>query len=97
MKAYVNATLATTGTATTPVNLRPANSNTSVSVCYVNGQFTTSANGTLVSALGCPADYYVTLDNSLLLIIDPGQNLLITATAIAMTTTLNADISFYEL
>lgn len=97
MKAYLNPTISTVGAATVPNNLRPANTNASVSTCYVNGNFTVSANGTLYSALGCPADYYVTLDNNILIILDPGQSLLITATALTEDTVLNSEISWYEL
>lgn len=44
---YINPTVLTTSTATTPVSCRPANSNTSISNCYLSGQFTVSSNGTL--------------------------------------------------
>lgn len=97
VKVYVNCTVSTTSTATTPVNLRPASANTSSAEVYENGQFTTSANGTSITSLGCPADYYITLDSTLLIILDPGQNLLITSTATTANTLFNADISWYEL
>jgi hypothetical protein len=97
VKTYVNATVSTTGTAKTPVNLRPANGNTSVSLCYANGQFTTSANGTLISSIGCPTGYNSIFDSSLFLIIDPGQNMLITTTALVSTTLFDADICWFEL
>lgn len=97
IKIYVSPTVSTTGTASTPVNLRPANTNVSISKAYQNGQFSLSSNGTLVSALGVGGSDFVVQDNQILIIIDPGQSLLITATALVQTTNLNADISWYEL
>jgi hypothetical protein len=97
IKTYVNPTITGTSTATTPVNLRPASANTSLSKCYGNGQFTSSANGTLISSIGCAADDYVVMDNKLLVILDPGQSMLLTATALVESTNVNADISWYEL
>jgi hypothetical protein len=97
VKTYVTSTVSTTGTASTPVNLRPANANTSVSACYTNGQFSLGSNGTVISAVGVSSDYFITQDNSLMVIIDPGQTLLITATALVETTSFNADVSWFEL
>lgn len=97
IKTYINPTVNSTSTAYVPNNLRPASPNTSISATYAAGQFSTSANGTLISAIGCAADDYVVQDNQLLVILDPGQSLLITATALADTTSLDADISWYEI
>jgi hypothetical protein len=97
VKAYFNPTVSTTGTAATPVNLRPASTTTSSVNSYANGQFTTSANGTAADGIGIPADYYVTVDNSLLFIIDPGTTLLFTVTALVSTTVFNGNFSWYEL
>ncbi len=97
IKSYINATVATTGTAATPVNLRTGSPFTSSSVSYVNGQFTVSANGTLLSAIGSPATYFVTIDNNLLVVLDPGKNLLVTGAATTSTTVVNADASWYEI
>ncbi len=97
IKLYVNAIISSTTTALVPVNQRPANSNTSISACYNSSNFTVSSNGTLASALAIAAYYYVTTDGNILFFIDPGQNILITATALVSTTLVNADVSWYEL
>jgi hypothetical protein len=97
VNTYFNPTVLTTGTAFTPINLRPASTNASVAKCYQEGQVTVSANGTKISSIGVGSDDFVVQDNQLLIILDPGQSLLITATAAAENTSLSADISFYDL
>ncbi len=68
------------GTPTTPVNLRLASGNTSVSQCFLNPLPT--ANGTYLDVLGSAVN--VPASSSAPFIIDPGQVLLITAqTAVA--------------
>lgn len=96
IKTYYGPTISTTSTAATPVNLRSGSLNTSVSLCYLNGQFTVSANGTLISNLGCDGVDHPSEDSQLL-VLDPGKNLLITATAVSATTSLIAGVSWYEL
>lgn len=98
IKTYFASVVSSIATATVPINLRPANSNASIAQLYPNGQFSVSSNGTLISAVGCAADDYVIQDNLLLIILDPGQSVLLTLTAISNTSTLvNADVSWYEL
>jgi hypothetical protein len=97
VKTYIASSISTTGIANIPVNLRPANPTMSASACYANGQFSLNSNGTLVSAVGCSSDYFITEDNSLMFIIDPGQTLLITATALIADTIFNADVSWFEI
>lgn len=94
-KYYLNPTISAVGSGiATPVNLRTACSTVSVSLCYTAP--TISANGTLLSALGAPAGLATVADSSVLIILDPGQNLLVTATA-AGAAVINSDNSFYEI
>lgn len=93
-KFYANPTVTNAGTPVTPVNLRIANSNTS-SATVSHGQ-TTSANGTLILTLEATVDYYVTTDSDLLIILDPGNSLMSTATA-AGATVVNLNVAWYEL
>ena len=97
MRTYAAPTITGSTTANTPVNLRPANANTSIAKVYPNGQFTVSANGTLMSALGLNGTNMPVLDNSLLFVVDPGQSLLITLQAASSTTTVLNDLSWFEL
>jgi hypothetical protein len=97
MRVYNNAVPATLGTQATPINLRAANSNTSVANCYLNGQFTLTSDGTITSTLGVPTGNYVIVDNTLLIILDPGQNLCVISTADTSSTLTESDISWYEL
>ena len=94
---YLNPTVTSVGTLFTPVNLRPASTNTSIANCYVNGQFTVSANGTLTGQVGCPSNFYVTLESSLMFIIDPGTSVLLTGKALTANTNLYTQSSWYEL
>jgi hypothetical protein len=75
LRYYFNPTIVTTGTPTTPVNLRSASSTVSSTLCYLTP--TTSANGTFFSTVGTEVTIEVT--NNVLVILDPGQSLLITA------------------
>ena len=97
VRTYAAPTITGSTTANTPVNLRPANANTSIAKIYPNGQFTVSANGTLMSALGLNGTNMPVLDNSLLFVVDPGQSLLITLQAASSTTTVLNDLSWFEL
>jgi hypothetical protein len=97
INSYIAPVTTSVSTATVPSNLRPASPNTSISKVYQNGQFSLSSNGTLISSIGCASNNYVVQDNQLLVILDPGQKLLITATAITGGTNISADVSWYEL
>lgn len=94
IKFYIASTITSAGTPATPVNLRPASSNTSVSVCTTSP--TVTDNGTLIDTLESPVDYYISEDAYRLIILDPGQSLLITCTA-ASATTININLGWYEL
>ena len=75
LRYYFNPTISATGDATTVVNLRPASTNTSVSLCYLSP--TVSANGTFFSTVG--TEVTIEVASLTLFILDPGQSLLITA------------------
>lgn len=81
------------GTAATPNNLRPANGNTSISSSYVNPVPT--SNGTLVGLQATVAS--VESYARVLLILDPGQTLLITAKTAATGVTCYQETVWYEL
>ena len=93
-KIYSQPTITVAGGAVTPVNLRPASKNAAVSVAKTTP--TTSANGTLMVSVTAPTSYYVTTDTNILLMLDPGQSILVTATAVGATK-VNVDIGFYEI
>jgi hypothetical protein len=97
VKLYVNPTVSSTSTASTPVNLRPASSNVSISSTYANGQFSVSGNGTLVQAIGCATGNVPVIDPNFLVIVDPGGSFLATVTALVSTTSFNFNVSWYEI
>lgn len=90
---YVNPT-ATAGTTVTPVNVRPAMSAVSQSVC--SKAPTDSVLGTLISTLECPTGNGAYVDADSLFILDPGQSMLITCTP-AGTTAVSINLSWFEL
>lgn len=92
-KFYFNPTV-TAGTTVTPVNARFANSNTSQSVCSTAP--TGSTKGTLTSTLECPTADYSTIDDDLLLILDPGVSMLVTCIPTG-TTVVNLNMTWWEL
>lgn len=91
-RVYVNATTLAAGTVKTPVNARPANTLTSIAV--VRSAPTAVANGTLVGVYSVGFGICQELDA--LLILDAGQNMLITAQATAASSAI-VDTSWYEL
>lgn len=96
-KVYINPVTNTLSTTTVPSNLRHASSFVSKSVCRVAGNFTLTSNGTLYSITGCAGTNSTAEDSQLLLILDPGTTLLVTATALAGSTSVNAEACWYEL
>jgi hypothetical protein len=76
-RVYLNPTGVTGGTTITPVNCRPANSNTSVATCTKSP--TVASNGTLASVI--VVGFNAQNIDSTLFVIDPGNSLLITAQA----------------
>jgi hypothetical protein len=91
---YIGSTFSVAGTLVTPVNLRTGSATTSISTCTTGP--TTSAKGTLIESLECPTDDYVTTDSDLLIILDPGKNILITATP-ASDTKVNINLAWFEI
>lgn len=90
---YFNSTPNVVGAATTPVNMRSGSANTSISQCYLSATIT--ANGTFLAAF--PSTIY-TIPSDVLLIVDPGNNILITATQIgAGTTHAYVESIWYEI
>lgn len=96
-KVYVNPVVNTLSTATIPSNLRPASTFASKSVCHVASNFSITSNGTLYSVTGCAGNNMTLEDSHLLLILDPGMSMLVTATALVGSTTVNAEVCWYEL
>lgn len=92
MRAYLNPTITSVGTVQTPKNFRPASSNTSIS--SLHSAPTISANGTLMEAISSNAP--LTVESYDLIILDPGQTLLITVQTEASTLS-HAQIKWYEV
>lgn len=90
---YLNPTINAAGSATVPLNLRSGANTVSVSLCYLG--MTITSNGTLLETL--PASQYG-IRSDVLLVIDPGTNLLITAQqAGAGTTLVVPENAWYEI
>lgn len=96
IQTYISPVVSTVGTPLVPVNLRPANPNTSVAQVYSNGQFTLSSRGTLMFSLGVGGTNASSLDG-LMTIIDQGFDLLITGEAVTASTLLSSTLSWYEI
>jgi hypothetical protein len=93
VKMYKNCTINSAGSATTPVNLRLGSTTASIAQCYLGATIT--ANGTLMTAV--PGTIYG-LRSDLLVVIDPGTNILLTGTQVGAGTTLViAGNAWYEL
>lgn len=93
LRFYFNPTVITLGTLQVAQNLRPASPTTSVSIIYTSP--TVSANGTLINAIVSQLST-VTVDDQIL-ILDPGQSLLVTATSVSSGTIIYLQKNFYEL
>lgn len=92
-RVYFNPTTVTSGSAITPVNCRPANPLTSVSACKKS--VSVSTKGTFVMGMTDLSSFGWRDDT--LLIIDPGQSMLITAQGAAGTPTVFIDAVWWEL
>ncbi len=93
MRYYVGPTVSVAGTPVTVQNLRPASPNTAVGVLTTGP--TASPNGTLVDTIG--SNTLVTVESQLMVILDPGQSLLVTSIASSSTTYVAMSLSWYEL
>lgn len=90
---YSNPTVSSNGTLQTPTNLRPANANLTTGNLYLSP--TASANGTFLGTLASSA--FVPDVSNVLLILDPGQSILVTAQASAASTAIATELGWYEL
>jgi hypothetical protein len=90
---YANPTVATAGTAKTPINLRTASAFTSI--MNITTTPTTSANGTLMASLFAGNQLPDTSD--ILSILDPGQSILVTAIQSSSGTNFGYEFSWFEL
>lgn len=73
-KCYFNPTVSNNGSSANQYNLRPAYTTASIATCYTGP--TASNNGTLIDLLYAPANG-VSASTGLIVIIDPGNSLLI--------------------
>lgn len=93
IRFYLNPVLNVPGATTTPVNLRPASTNTSMALCYLAA--TISSNGSLISVL---AANQFGLSSDLLIILDPGKSILVTAQqADSGTSNIFTENAWYEI
>lgn len=93
LRFYLNPTVTGPGSAVTPINLRPANTNTPIATLATAP--TTSANGKLIAisySSGALADV-----SKILSILDGNNSMLITAQASAASTGFISELSWYEL
>ena len=94
VKFYINPTVTNEGTPIVPVNFRTGSAFTATGLPFSGT--TTSANGTLIDMMSCGAGYNKS-ESGLLIILDPGQSLLMTGKAATATTVVELGIGFYEL
>lgn len=93
MRLYLKPTVTSAGSATAAINLRSGATTTSVSKCYLGASI--SANGTLLTVL--PANTSG-MSTNLLIVLDPGTNLLITGQQAASGTSLAlTELAWYEI
>jgi hypothetical protein len=100
LNIYSNPTFSNAGTALTPINMRTAYTSSSVApnnqpIATATYTPTVSANGTLIGSLSSAA--LTTAQSSLLTVLDNGQNLLITGTASASSTSVAVILNWFEL
>lgn len=93
LKYYFNPTITGNGTPVTILNARPASPNVAVGV-LTSGP-TASSNGSYVDAIASLA--FSTDESNFLLILDPGQNLLVTAQASASSTATLIKLGWMEI
>jgi len=93
VRAYLNPVVSSAGTPVIPVRPRPA-STTIASVGVLTSSPTVSGNGTLVESLS--GSNFVTSESSALLILDPGQTLLLTVQS-ANAAVIGLQLGWYQL
>lgn len=92
-RIYLNASSVSGGTSVTPANMRTGSSNTSVMT--VLKQPTVGTKGTLIATF--PVGWSSQNFDPSLLIIDPGNNILITGQPITGSSTAVVEASWYEI
>lgn len=93
-RVYQNPTTVTSGSAVTPINCRPANPLASIAICKKSVSVATK--GTLVTTLVVSGGILQSSSN-LILIVDPGQSLLVTAQAASGTPSIAGEAVWYEI
>ena len=94
VKVYVNSVLNVPGSTTTPLNLRSGATTASISQSYLGASFTN--NGTLLWTTA--ATLAVPALETLLYVIDPGTNALLTATQVGVgTSVVQSQLAWYEI
>lgn len=93
VRAYLSPTVTSTGTASVPLNRRPGSPHTSIAGLYLSP--TLSENGNLIDLLSASPGFAAYSNQ--MLIMDPGQSLLLTVQASANPTIIGAGLSWYEL
>ena len=93
IRFYLGPTVTSNGTAAPIYNLRPASPNTSVALTYTSPTITT--NGNYIGAI-CATDYSFE-SSSLMVILDPGQSMLVTMQSATATKPIGILLSWWEL
>lgn len=93
-RLYKSPTTLAAGSAKTPINCRILSSTTSVATCKASP--TAVSNGTLMATFIVGPNNYQDVDN-LMIIVDPGTSLLLTAQASGQPTTAVAEAMWYEI
>ena len=92
-RVYKNPTVVSGGTAVTPQNCRLASATTSIAAALKSPTVSTNGTRQITLVVGFSAQSI----DSQLLIVDPGQTLLITAQAVGAGTTAIAECQWFEL
>lgn len=93
LRFYFHPTVTGAGTPVSPVNLRRASPNVSIAALSIAP--TVSANGTLVDFIASTSS--VLNQSELMIILDPGQSLLVTVQTSNDPTDISVGLSWYEL
>ena len=92
LRFYLAPTFSANGTAASIYNLRPASPTTPIALAYTIP--TVSANGNFIGAISDPT--YSSEASSLMVILDPGQSILVTMQASAAATAITTTLSWWE-
>lgn len=92
LRVYLGPTSSASGTAKTPVNLRPKSTNTSIATLGLTP--TVSANGTLIDMI--TSQSFAQTSSNVMTILDPGKSLLITVQCNTDSTVIT-QMRWYEI